>query len=169
MHLPEIFNTESERLVAVSSQVAPSHCEVPPIPSSNPPPALLPSQSTQATCTSHSPRRKPSPVDSKYLQLIKWKDGEGEIHRFHLIDMIANKWRSIGQTLGIKPAQLAGISKQYMENATDCCRDVLGRWLDNPPSDYPVTWDGLVELLRDVQLSQVADELESALRNANLC
>lgn len=50
----------------------------------------------------------------------------------------------------------------------ECCRAVLGNWLDNPPADYPVTWPGLIELLEDSQLGQVVSELRKVLDRSNL-
>ena len=35
--------------------------------------------------------------------------------------------------------------------------------MDNGSPDYPLTWEGLLELLNDVECSQVADELRDAL------
>lgn len=48
----------------------------------------------------------------------------------------------------------------------ESCDAVISYWLDNPPRYYPATWEGLYELLKDVELSQVAIELEHAVNNA---
>ena len=109
-----------------------------------------------------------NPVNPSHLQLIKWKDRQGKTQRFYLMDMIGNKWRSVGHQLGLLPSQLEGIASQFGNNATECCRAVLGEWLENPPPDYPVTWEGLVELLEDCKLAQVAVMLKSALTEAKL-
>ena len=47
-----------------------------------------------------------------------------------------------------------------------CCDNVFSYWLDNPPFYYPVTWEGLYELLNDSELSQVATDLKRAVDNA---
>lgn len=52
------------------------------------------------------------------------------------------------------------------KDAVRCCDAVLGHWLDNPPHNYPATWSGLYELLKDSELSQVASDLEQAVNNA---
>ena len=108
------------------------------------------------------------PVHSIHLMLIKWKDEQGQTHRFLLMDKIENKWRDIGQVLGNSIPQLDSLSKKHQENSKECCRAVLGRWLDNPPSDYPATWNGLIELLEDCELRHVATELKTVLRKAGL-
>ena len=48
----------------------------------------------------------------------------------------------------------------------ESCDAVLDYWLDNPPHNYPTTWQGLYELLEDSELSQVASNLEQAVNNA---
>ena len=107
-------------------------------------------------------------VNPSHLQLIKWKDGQGQTHRFYLMDEIGNKWRTIGQQLNLLPSQLNEIASQFSDNATECCRAVLGEWLENPPTDYPATWEGLMELLEDCRLAQVAVILKAALTEAKL-
>lgn len=44
-----------------------------------------------------------------------------------------------------------------------CCRAVLVQLLENPPSDYPATWQGLIDLLENSQLGQVVVELRTIL------
>ena len=84
------------------------------------------------------------------------------------MDVIGNKWRTIGHQLGLLPSQLDGTAAQFGNNATECCRAVLGEWLENPPTDYPATWEGLMELLEDCKLAQVAVKLKAALTEAKL-
>ena len=79
------------------------------------------------------------------------------------MDEIAHKWRDIGQLLDIPHGMLEGISMKYQHDPKECCRSVLAKWLENPPSDYPPIWQGLFDLLEDSQLGQVVTELKTAL------
>ena len=81
-----------------------------------------------------------------------------------------NKWRDIGQLIGLPLTQLESIATEHRDKPIECCRTVLGRWMDNPgpPMEYPTTWDGFIELLEDCQLIQVAEELKIVLTKANL-
>ena len=81
---------------------------------------------------------------------------------------IENIWRDIGQMLGNSIPQLDATSTKHRGNSRECCRAVLGRWLDNPPSNYSATWKGLIKLLEDCELCHVATELKTALRKADL-
>ena len=60
---------------------------------------------------------------------------------------------------------LENIVEKNRGNPEECCRAVLGQWLDNPPPDYPTTWQGLTELLEDSQLCKVASDLKKLLNN----
>ena len=52
------------------------------------------------------------------------------------------------------------------KNYEEGCDAMLSYWLDNPPSDYPATWEGLYRLLNASEFSQVATELKEAVDNA---
>ena len=44
------------------------------------------------------------------------------------------------------------------------CHEMLTQWLQRGSKNYPVQWDSLVQLLRDIELQEEAKELERALR-----
>ena len=102
----------------------------------------------------------------KHLTLIKWKDENGELQQFYLRDNIAYKWRTIGELFGLTFSKLQGLEEEYRGRTEECCRAVLGHWLDNPPPEYPTTWQGLIDLLEDSKLGQVVSELRNALDKA---
>ena len=79
------------------------------------------------------------------------------------MEKIQWKWKDIGQLAGLSLAQLESIATEHRDKPIECCRAVLGKWLENPPNEYPVTWDGLIELLEDCNLTSAVDELKSAL------
>ena len=78
------------------------------------------------------------------------------------------KWRDIGELIGLSFQQLECMAKEYRDKNIDCCRAVLGQWLENPPEEYPITWRGLIELLQDSELGQVVTELKNALSKSNV-
>ena len=85
------------------------------------------------------------------------------------MDKISHKWRDIGGLTGLSFSDLENISEKHRGDPKECCRAVLGHWMDNPPPDYPTTWQGLIELLEDSQLGQVVSQLRTVLNKANLC
>ena len=84
------------------------------------------------------------------------------------MDKISHKWRTLGELLRLSFSQLHSLVVEHRDRHEECCRAVLGHWLDNPPSDYPATWQGLLELLEDCQLGQVACDLRVVLNKANI-
>ena len=84
------------------------------------------------------------------------------------MDKIAYKWRTLGELLDLSFSKLQSLANEHREKPKECCRAVLGQWLDNPPPDYPTTWQGLLELLDDSQLGQVVMELKVILGKASL-
>ena len=74
---------------------------------------------------------------------------------------IAHKWKEIATLLGLE---------QVIEgkDCYDCITNVLRQWCDNAcqlpnARDYPKSWQGLINLLDDVQLGEVTKELKKAL------
>ena len=90
-------------------------------------------------------------------------DESGEMQPFNLIEKVAYKWRTIGELLGLTYSKLQSLADEYQQEPNECCRAVLGLWLNNPPLDYPATWQGLIDLLEDSQLGKVTTELRTIL------
>ena len=101
--------------------------------------------------------------NTKNLTIFKWKNKDGEVKKFRLKSHIFHKWRDIGNLVA-SYEQLEVWARE--KDANGCCDAVLNHWLNHPPSDYPPTWEGLIELLDDIELHNVAAELKTALENA---
>ena len=101
---------------------------------------------------------------SANLTLIKyWKNKDPkQIGYFRLKSLILHKWKDIGNL--VVSRQLLDVWSKRMDDK-DCCHAMLCQWLDNPPEDYPATWEGLYDLLNDSELGQVAADLRYALDN----
>ena len=84
------------------------------------------------------------------------------------MDRITHEWRTLGELLNFPFSKLENIVAHHRDNPKECCRAVIGQWLDNPPANYPTTWLGLLELLEDSQLGQVVAELRAVLDKASL-
>ena len=81
------------------------------------------------------------------------------------MDKIAFKWRDIGEMISLSFSEIESLGLKHHSNPEECCRSVLSYWFENPPPDYPLTWEGLMELLEDCQLGHVS-ELRHALESA---
>ena len=101
--------------------------------------------------------------NSTNLTMIRWKNERGEVKKFQLKNLIIHKWRNVGDL--VVPRQQLDVWEAEKDSKA-CCTAMLCYWLDHPPRHYPVTWEGLYELLNDSELGQVATELKSAVENA---
>jgi len=99
----------------------------------------------------------------KLLTLLKWIDSKGQEQNLRIKNEISFKWRDVGDLLGVKSSRLEAIDSNRRGNVELCCRDVLQDWLQMEEPSYPVNWDGLIELLKDLQFNNMARKLKEAL------
>ena len=102
-------------------------------------------------------------LKSRTLQLIKWRDAEGREQTFRLVDLVSARWMEFGTLLGFTLNVLEGWEKEYHCNSSRCWMKVMDSWVEKGSCDYPVTWEGLCTLLRDMGLPDVRHELIQAL------
>ena len=83
--------------------------------------------------------------------------------RLEIIKTVCKDWRYIGQLLGQSMGELDGYWERSPDYST-CCSRVFDCWINNNghPS-YPLSWEGLYKLLRDIKHGRVANELKKAL------
>lgn len=100
------------------------------------------------------------------LELIKWKNEQGERKKFHLNKDSCHKWERLGNLLEIPLPILKSMEQQYRGDAIVSMTAVFKYWiLENPSDLYPLTWEGLDRLLNDAELGEVAEDLKQALNN----
>ena len=95
---------------------------------------------------------------------MRWTDQNGEAHVIKIRDNISPKWIEAGDLLGLSSERLKGIDLQRRGDVGMCIRDVLVDWLHENKSSYPTTWEGVVQLLEDIELSAIAQQLKIALQ-----
>ncbi len=74
------------------------------------------------------------------------------------------KWDDAGDLLELTPVRLRGIDSHCRGDVRQCCREVLIDWIKNGSPRYAPTWDGLIKLLINLELSSIADTLKLALK-----
>ena len=57
--------------------------------------------------------------------------------------------------------QLSLIEKEHRGDPKACCRAMFRHWING--NGLPCTWDTLVQLFRDLDMKNLAEEIESAL------
>ena len=97
------------------------------------------------------------------IQLVKYTGSDGQPKEFRLLENIQGKWKDIGTLMRIENATLNNFEHKHRGESKEQCRDVLQTWREQGSEKYPVTWSGLLEVLKDVQLKEVSRELEEVL------
>ena len=80
---------------------------------------------------------------------------------------IAHRWRQIATRLGFEPGEIESVEENHRRDDSRITT-VLGRWFENAvslsnASRYPKSWQGLINLLEDAELGEVAGEMKKAL------
>ena len=98
------------------------------------------------------------------LALIVWTNKGGKQEIFCLQQSICDKWVTIGDLLHVPPSFIAVWKNKH---PLDRIRNVLDYWLNSQGArdkmSYPVSWEGLYQLLEDAQLSEYAARLKKAI------
>lgn len=99
---------------------------------------------------------------------MNWEDESRTIRSFKLYDKIAHKWNRIATRLGFELGEINSIESNYPHSDYKRVTAVFEVWFENaiglPNADkYPKSWHGLINLLQDAELGEVATELYTAL------
>ena len=97
------------------------------------------------------------------MALIKWTNDKGVDCRFSLFDKVSTTWQDTGTRL--ETSNLKNLEMDYRDCQTRFMY-VMEDWINkNGTSDYPYSWKGLIELLKDVERDAVATELTKVLKS----
>ena len=80
---------------------------------------------------------------------------------------MADKWKELGIRLGIQNAMLDSIFQSNFGNTVNTCRAVLDHWMSS--SSREVSWDKLIQVMKDCERQQQASELEEHLSEQVSC
>ena len=95
---------------------------------------------------------------------MKWTDQHNNRQTLRLINEFSPQWETVGILLGLGVPKLNNLQTSPADNIRSC-RKVFEEWLTNGGHpDYPMTWDGVCELLSDVQKAKVAKKLKEVLK-----
>ena len=97
------------------------------------------------------------------LTALRYTDQNGQSQILKICDKICPRWEEVGDLLGLTSERLNGISMKRCGDVRMCCRDVLIDWLHGNQGGYPTTWEGVVQLLEDMDCSSAT----AILKNVN--
>ena len=111
----------------------------------------------------HTLEKAPTMSD---LKLMSWKNEEsGEVNEVRIIkECIKNNLCSKLQSMfGISQTD---VSEYVRHNPEYCCQVVFQKWYvlgSNPRDAYPISWNSVIQVLKEVGLQEVASQLRDAL------
>ena len=74
------------------------------------------------------------------LTLLKWRDSEGKLQRFYLVNKVSSRWMTFGYRFDREPDELEALEDEYSRNAKRCWCKVMEQWLgEGGTSEYPTT------------------------------
>ena len=85
---------------------------------------------------------------------------------FRLINKVSSRWEAFGRLLTIPEDMLTAWSAECLGIAAKCWMKVMDCWLKGVIARcYPPTWDGLYEMLEDVEYAEEAKQLKEAVKH----
>ena len=83
---------------------------------------------------------------------------------------VCGKWRNIGIRTG-QSKHLDGYATKALNDIGICCERVFRYWIDEGghPPKYPHTWQGLYDLLCDIEHDRIANEMANEKAADGVC
>ena len=94
------------------------------------------------------------------VQLEKLKTHDGRVIK--IVTEVAGNWEQMARRLGFKEPEVKIIHKNHPNDVESACTDMFERWLAGEHRQ-PVTWQTVVDCLRELDLNVVANDLEEIL------
>lgn len=106
-------------------------------------------------------------VNMRDLLLLKWRSKSGEEMQTKIIKRVRNKWKDIATLISDDYGIIEDFSKRYSHDPSECVRQVFQDcFIARPPCGrYSHDWDGIIELLGDIEEEALADEVKEWFRN----
>ena len=107
------------------------------------------------------------PVLHHLLDMIEWEDEEGSIRELRIYSRITHKWQRITTRLGFELGEIESMEENHRTDRSRVTA-VFRQWFDNASNlrnarRYPKSWQGLIDLMKDSELGELAEELQRAL------
>ena len=98
------------------------------------------------------------------LTMLKYTTSGGEKRRLSIINEASSKWRDIVSLISDDPNRARILEEECSGKPHDCFRQALiDDFIGKKPQKYSQDWNGLIEILEDVQLQSVAEKAKTAL------
>ena len=103
-------------------------------------------------------------VNLRYLHLLKWRNTNGDYMQTKIIDRVCHKWKDIAPLLSKNDNTVPVLSQRYQNDPSQCVQQVfLDCFISNEPDHYSQDWNGIIELLKDIQEEVLSEEVKNWL------
>ena len=97
------------------------------------------------------------------MTILKYKENE-EKRKINILHEACHKWKDIASLICDDPNKMSVLEQQYPGKPHECLRQTfIDEFLNKKPQDYTQDWNGLIELLEDVDLEALAERVKQAL------
>ena len=91
------------------------------------------------------------------LQLLTF-DGGRELR---IMETVAPKWKKVAAAIGFNEARIEAVDKGEHYRPEDATFEMFSRWLKGEHNLKPVTWDALLQCLKEANLQNMAEMLSN--------
>ena len=97
------------------------------------------------------------------LLFLRYEDN-GETRTIKILEEVCNKWKDMGELIGLGNGRIQAIEKSSLKEPKECCRKVCEDWMyQGGDGDYPPSWKGLLKLLNAIELGSLRKRVQKCL------
>jgi hypothetical protein len=95
--------------------------------------------------------------------ILKYTD-KGKKHRIRIINEASHKWKDIANLICGDVNVTAKLEDKHRGDTNECLkRTFVDYFINKKPQRYTHDWNGLIELLEDIDLEILAEDVKCAL------
>ena len=98
------------------------------------------------------------------LLILKYMDHKGKKKKLRIISEASHKWKNIANLICGDINVTAVLERKYHGDPEECLKQTfIENFISKKPQGYTQDWNGLIELLDDVDLETLAENVKHAL------
>ena len=88
-----------------------------------------------------------------------------EITVLKIVDKISMQYQKLGLLIGLSVSEIEGFRERSFLNTEKTCNFIFDAWVskNGHSPNYPLSWEGLYALLKDIGHKQAADDMKQDL------
>ena len=103
------------------------------------------------------------------LLILKYTDKKGKRERVRIVSEASHKWKTIAGLICEGANRIKVLEQKCSNDPEECLRQALiENFINKKPKKYTQDWNGLIELLEDVDLETLAGRVKNALSDCDV-